>query len=144
MKSQDLVYAPENVVKYYKASNNKHVFFFLKYSLIPCVRALAILRHGSHRPTLTTSTIPMPTTSPDQFEKPSSSPVSNAGDLVGWCAKYKLDGNVLVGLEKLCFRIGDGLYVIMEQDYMGVGLMKLQWNHVLKASRLDRAARKGK
>jgi len=26
MKSQDLVYAPENVVEYYKASNNRHVF----------------------------------------------------------------------------------------------------------------------
>jgi len=83
-----------------------------------------------------------PTTPPDRFEEPPSSRVSNADDLVAWCAKYKLDDKILAGLEKLGFRIGDALDVITEQDYAEVGLKKLQWNRVLKANRLDRALRK--
>jgi hypothetical protein len=89
-------------------------------------------------------TTPAPTTSPDRFDEPPSSPVSNADDLATWCAKYKLDDDILGGLERLGFRIGDALDVITEQDYTEVGLKKLQWNRVLKANRLDRASRKHK
>ena len=57
-----------------------------------------------------------------------SSPVYDIDATVEeFCTKYKLDGDILEGLKKLRFELGDNLAQVSKESWKEAGYVKLTW-----------------